>query len=61
MQNYAETLKKHRLKATFQRMTILAAIDEMGHADVDEIYERVLRSHPTLSLATIYKNHCHGW
>jgi len=56
MQNYADTLKKHGLKATFQRMTILAAIDEMGHANVDEIYERVLLSHPTLSLATIYKN-----
>ena len=56
MKNYAEILKEHGLKATFQRMTILAAIDRMGHANVDEIYEEVRRSHPTLSLATVYKN-----
>ncbi|ADV46286.1 Fur family transcriptional regulator [Nitratifractor salsuginis] len=56
MKNYAEILKEHGLKATFQRMTILAAIDRMGHANVDEIYEEVRQSHPTLSLATVYKN-----
>jgi len=56
MKNYAELLKEHGLKATFQRMTILSAIEEMGHANVDEIYEKVLETHPTLSLATVYKN-----
>ena len=56
MKNYAELLKEHGLKATFQRMTILSAIDMMGHANVDEIYGKVLESHPTLSLATVYKN-----
>ena len=56
MKNYAELLKEHGLKATFQRMTILSAIEELGHANVDEIYEKVRQSHPTLSLATVYKN-----
>ena len=56
MTGYAELLKKKGLKATFQRMTILSMIDRMGHASVDEIYESVLESHPTLSLATVYKN-----
>ena len=56
MTSYAEILKEHGLKATFQRMTILSVIDELGHATVDEIYENVLKSHPTLSLATVYKN-----
>ncbi len=56
MKNYADILKERGLKATFQRMTILAAIDSMGHANVDEIYEEVRKSHPTLSLATVYKN-----
>jgi Fur family peroxide stress response transcriptional regulator len=56
VKNYAEILKNHGLKATFQRMTILSAIDRMGHANVDEIYEEVRQSHPTLSLATVYKN-----
>ncbi|WP_456429978.1 Fur family transcriptional regulator [Nitratifractor sp.] len=56
MTGYAELLKTHGLKATFQRMTILSVIDRMGHATVDEIYESVLETHPTLSLATVYKN-----
>ncbi len=56
MTNYAQLLKEHDLKATFQRMTILSTIESVGHMDVDEIYEQVLKSHPTLSLATVYKN-----
>jgi len=56
MTHYAQMLKAHALKATFQRMTILAAIEERGHLNVDEIYAIVRESHPTLSLATVYKN-----
>jgi Fur family ferric uptake transcriptional regulator/Fur family peroxide stress response transcriptional regulator len=56
MTNYAKLLKDHELKATFQRMTILSTIEKMGHTDVDEIYEQVIKAHPTLSLATVYKN-----
>jgi Fur family ferric uptake transcriptional regulator/Fur family peroxide stress response transcriptional regulator len=56
MKNYAQMLKNHDLKATFQRMTILSTIEGSGHMDVDEIYSEVLESHPTLSLATVYKN-----
>ena len=56
MTNFAHLLKDYDLKATFQRMTILSAIERMGHLDVDEIYDEVLKTHPTLSLATVYKN-----
>jgi len=56
MDRYAKLLKDKGLKATFQRMTILSVIDRLGHASIDEIYENVLKSHPTLSLATVYKN-----
>lgn len=56
MTNFAQLLKEHDLKATFQRMTILSVIEERGHMNVDEIYAEVLKSHPTLSLATVYKN-----
>ncbi len=56
MIDYAQLLKDHELKATFQRMTILSVIDKIGHTNVDEIYEEVLEAHPTLSLATVYKN-----
>jgi Fur family ferric uptake transcriptional regulator/Fur family peroxide stress response transcriptional regulator len=56
MQCYAEMIKNSGLKATFQRMTILSVIDKFGHISIDEIYEEVKKTHPTLSLATVYKN-----
>jgi Fur family ferric uptake transcriptional regulator/Fur family peroxide stress response transcriptional regulator len=56
MTRFAQRLKQYDLKATFQRMTILSAIEKMGHLDVDEIYDEVSKTHPTLSLATVYKN-----
>ena len=56
MTSFAQLLKEHALKATFQRMTILAVIEREGHLNVDEIYAQVLEAHPTLSLATVYKN-----
>ena len=56
MTPFAQLLKEHELKATFQRMTILSVIEREGHLNVDEIYELVRQSHPTLSLATVYKN-----
>jgi len=51
MKNYAELLKKHGLKATFQRMTILSAIHDLGHANVDEIYAKVWPSDGNLPAA----------
>ncbi len=56
MEKIAQMLKEYGLKATFQRMNIVDVIHKMGHADVDEIYQEVIKTHPTLSLATVYKN-----
>jgi len=56
MTDYAALLKESDLKATFQRMNILSVIDEYGHMSVDDIYAEVIKVHPSLSLATIYKN-----
>jgi len=56
MTDYITLLKANDLKATIQRTSILKSIDTMGHANIDEIYEDVIELHPTLSLATIYKN-----
>jgi Fe2+ or Zn2+ uptake regulation protein len=56
MNNYAQMLKDAGLKATFQRMHILHVIDEAGHMSIEDIYEEVTKVHPSLSLATIYKN-----
>ena len=56
MTDYATLLQKHELKATFQRMQLLENIERYGHMSVDEIYEEVTKTHPSLSLATVYKN-----
>lgn len=56
MTDYAALLKESGLKATFQRMNILESIDIYGHMSIDTIYEEVAKRHPSLSLATIYKN-----
>ncbi|MCF6207145.1 MAG: transcriptional repressor [Sulfurovum sp.] len=56
MIDYAQMLKERGLKATFQRMNILSVVDKHGHMSVDDIYAEVCKVHPSLSLATIYKN-----
>ncbi len=56
MTDYATLLKESRLKATFQRMNILESIEEQGHMSIDVIYDKVVKTHPSLSLATVYKN-----
>jgi len=56
MIDYAQMLKESGLKATFQRMNILNVIDMQGHMSVEGIYDEVSKVHPSLSLATIYKN-----
>lgn len=56
MTDYAALLKGNGLKATFQRMNILEVIEKYGHMSVEDIYAEVTKVHPSLSLATIYKN-----
>jgi len=56
MLNYAQLLKEHELKATFQRTQILEVIEKYGHIAIERIYEEVSKIHASLSLATIYKN-----
>lgn len=56
MKDYMAILKDNGLKATFQRMHILEVIGMYGHKDVDEIYAEVIKTHPSISLATVYKN-----
>ncbi len=51
-----ELLKTYHLKATPQRLEILSAIESLGHANIDEIYEIAKKRHSTMSLATVYKN-----
>ena len=56
MTNYISLLQNNDLKATIQRTSILKSIDHAGHINIDDIYDDVKELHPTLSLATIYKN-----
>ncbi|MBN2768093.1 MAG: transcriptional repressor [Campylobacterales bacterium] len=56
MGDYISMLKQNGLKTTFQRLYIMQVIDDYGHLDIDEIYSKVLLVHPSISLATIYKN-----
>ena len=56
MKNYTTLLKENSLKSTFQRINILEIIGRQGHSSVDEIYEEIIKLHPSISLATIYKN-----
>ncbi len=56
MKNYITLLKENDLKATIQRTSILKSIDQAGHINIDAIYEDVKELHPTISLATVYKN-----
>jgi len=56
MTDYASLLKESGLKATFQRMNILESIEHYGHMSIDTIYGEVIKKHPSLSLATVYKN-----
>lgn len=54
--DYAILLKESGLKVTFQRMNILESIYKYGHMSIDAIYDEVIKLHPSLSLATVYKN-----
>jgi Fur family ferric uptake transcriptional regulator/Fur family peroxide stress response transcriptional regulator len=56
MTDYATLLKECGLKATFQRMNILDVVEKNGHMSIEAIYDEVTKVHPSLSLATIYKN-----
>jgi len=56
MVDYATLLNESSLKATFQRMQLLESIETHGHMSIEDIYEEVVKMHPSLSLATVYKN-----
>lgn len=53
---FEKILKENNLKITPQRMAILKEIEKNGHISIEEIYENIKETHPSMSLATIYKN-----
>ncbi len=56
MQPSTELLKSYNLKVTPQRLAIVEELASYGHLGIDELYKRLTKRFPTISLATIYKN-----
>lgn len=54
--DFETLLHQNNLKITPQRIAILNEIAALGHATIDEIYEKIKTLYPSISLATIYKN-----
>lgn len=52
---FEKILKQNNLKITPQRMAILKEIEKNGHISIEEIYENIKETHPSMSLATIYR------
>ena len=49
-------LKGCGLKATPQRLSVLFSLDKHTHPSIDELYLDLKTAHPSISLATVYKN-----
>ncbi|MCW8838227.1 MAG: transcriptional repressor [Thiovulaceae bacterium] len=56
MNNFEVMLREHNLKATKQRIGILSIMEMRGHINIEELYEKIKKSFPSISLATLYKN-----
>ncbi len=56
MKNLKSILENSSLKITPQRLAILKELELHGHASIEEIYEGIKETFPSISLATIYKN-----
>ena len=56
-QEFRAFCAEHGLAATHQRQILFEVVQEMeGHPSPEEIYARVRRRIPSISLATVYKN-----
>ncbi|MBC7958361.1 MAG: transcriptional repressor [Vallitaleaceae bacterium] len=56
MQKLADLLKSRNIKVTPQRLAIYNVLYQTTeHPSAEKIYQQLLPSHPTMSLATIYK------
>lgn len=55
-QNFAARIREEGYRFTPQRQLILDALCDMGgHATVEEIYDRVSETAPSINLATVYR------
>ncbi len=56
MEKYTNLLKDYNLKVTPQRLAIVEELYKNGHLCIDDLYKKLLKKFPSISLATIYKN-----
>jgi len=57
VEEFIQECKRHGLSATYQRIAIYKILQQrQDHPTAEDIYKEVLKEHPTISLATIYKN-----
>lgn len=56
MKQYLELLKERNLKATPQRLSVLKTLGSHIHPTMEELYDHIKAEHPSVSLATVYKN-----
>ena len=54
--DFLQMLKDKGLKATPQRLCTLKCLSAHTHPNIDELYEMIKAEHPSVSLATVYKN-----
>lgn len=53
---YEQILRENEMKVTPQRMAIVKELQMHGHLSIDELYEKIIKQFPSISLATLYKN-----
>ena len=56
MIDFKTILKEKNLKATHQRLAILETMNSLKHVSIENLYDLLLTTYPTLSKATIYRN-----
>jgi len=54
--DYLKILKTNGLKATSQRIAVLKELGKKMHPTMEEMYDGIKKEHPSISLATVYKN-----
>ncbi|RLA72973.1 MAG: transcriptional repressor [Epsilonproteobacteria bacterium] len=54
--NYENLLRGHSLKVTPQRLGILSLMEKEGHVSVEDLFTKIKKTFPSISLATLYKN-----
>lgn len=54
--DHVELLRRNGLRATNQRLVVLAALDRLGHATIEQLLEATSGELPNLQLSTIYRS-----